>query len=343
MMTTLGNNFPIPLLDLSHWRRGTAAERAALADQLDNALCRSGFLLLTGHELRDLAEQIRAEAHRFFTLPAETKSRYATTLGGRGWLPLGAEANAFYGHTASCPDLKESLAFGRELCTGNPEIDPTCSSDNVWPSETPNLRALCTRYTTALYQVHAELISWFATALGLDPDWFHDHTDRAPHAFNINRYPPLRDTGPPSHGQFRVGAHTDWGTLTFLDRQQGLGGLQLQTTDGHWVDAPYLTGALTVNIGDLMARWTGDRWRSTPHRVLPPSVDAPHEDLISLILFCKANSDAVIAPLTRSIGHTDYPPITAGDYLQERIAQTLHQAPALPPGFLANKGRAKVV
>jgi hypothetical protein len=74
-----------------------------------------------------------------------------------------------------------------------------------------------------------------------------------------------------------------------------------------WVDAPYVAEALTVNIGDLMARWTGDRWRSTPHRVLPPPADAPHEELISLILFCKANSDTVIAPLPGSSGHTDYP------------------------------------
>jgi isopenicillin N synthase-like dioxygenase len=145
-------------------------------------------------------------------------------LGGRGWLSLGAEANAFYGHSPSRPDLKESLAFGRELSTGNPEIDQTCSTDNVWPSEIPTLRALCTRYT-ALYHIHAELLAWFATALGMDPDWFQDRTHRAPHAFNINRYPPLRDTGPPTHGQFRIGAHTDWGTLTFLDRQKGLGGL----------------------------------------------------------------------------------------------------------------------
>jgi isopenicillin N synthase-like dioxygenase len=322
MMTILDANLPIPLLDLSHWRRGSAAERATLADQLDDALCRSGFLLLTGHGLSDLAEQIRAEAHRFFTLPSQTKARYATTLGGRGWLPLGAEANAFYGHSPRWPDLKESLAFGRELHTGNPEIDRTWSTDNVWPSETPKLRALCTRYTTALYQIHAELLAWFATALGLDPGWFHDRTHRGPHAFNINRYPPLRDTGPPADGQFRIGAHTDWGTLTFLDRQQGLGGLQIQTTDGNWVDAPYVAGALTVNTGDLMARWTGDRWRSTPHRVLPPPAGAPHEELISLILFCKANSDTVIAPLPGSIGHTDYPSITAGEYLHKRIAQT---------------------
>ncbi|MGH3669394.1 MAG: 2-oxoglutarate and iron-dependent oxygenase domain-containing protein, partial [Pseudonocardiaceae bacterium] len=76
----MDTNLPIPLLDLSHWRRSTATERAALADQLYDALCRSGFLLLTGHGLSDLAEGIRAEAQRFFTLPSETKARYATTL-----------------------------------------------------------------------------------------------------------------------------------------------------------------------------------------------------------------------------------------------------------------------
>ncbi|MGH3827151.1 MAG: 2-oxoglutarate and iron-dependent oxygenase domain-containing protein, partial [Pseudonocardiaceae bacterium] len=119
---TTDTSLPIPLLDLSHWRRGSAAQRAALADQLDDALCRSGFLLLTGHGLSDLGQQIRAEARRFFTLRSERKARYATTLGGRGWLPLGAEANSFYGDSPSCPDLKESLVFGRELCTGNPEI-----------------------------------------------------------------------------------------------------------------------------------------------------------------------------------------------------------------------------
>jgi isopenicillin N synthase-like dioxygenase len=321
-LTTLDTNLPIPLLDLSYWRRGTAAERAALAAQLDGALCRSGFLLLTGHGLGNLGEQIRAEAQRFFILPSETKARYATTLGGRGWLPLGAEANSFYGNSPSCPDLKESLAFGRELHSGGPEIDRTSCRDNVWPSETPELRALCTRYTTALYQIHDELLAWIATALGLNPNWFHDRTDRGPHAFNINRYPPLCETGPPTDGQFRIGAHTDWGTLTFLDRQEGLGGLQIQTTDGSWLDAPYVAGTLTVNTGDLMARWTGDRWRSTPHRVLPPPVDAPGEELISLILFCKANSDTIIAPLPGAIGHTDYAPITAGDYLRERIGQT---------------------
>ncbi|MBV9012840.1 MAG: isopenicillin N synthase family oxygenase [Pseudonocardiales bacterium] len=331
-MITPDTDLPIPLLDFSHWRRGSAAQRAVLADQLDDALCRSGFLLLTGHGLSDLGELVRAEAHRFFTLPSKIKARYATTLGGHGWLPLGAEANAFYGHSPSCPDLKESLAFGRELPTDTPHTNQPRPTANVWPSETPQLQSLCTRYITALYQIHAELLAWFATALGLDPTWFHERTDRAPHAFNINHYPPLRDTGLPAPGQFRIGAHTDWGTLTILDRQEGLGGLQIQTPEGNWIDVPAAPGALTINIGDLMARWTGDRWRSTPHRVLPPPTDAPHEYLISLILFCKPNSDTVIAPLPGSIGHTYYPPITAGDYLRERITQTTTHGGRDAPG-----------
>ena len=81
-------------------------------------------------------------------------------------------------------------------------------------------------------------------------------------------------TGPPARASY-VGAHSDFGVVTLLDRQPGYGGLQIQLLDGTWVDAPYVEGTLTINIGDLLARWTGDRWRSTVHRVLPPSDQAP--------------------------------------------------------------------
>ena len=93
---------------------------------------------------------------------------------------------------------------------------------------------------------------------------------RGPQTFNINRYPPLSATGPAKEGQYRVAPHTDWGILTILDRQPGYGGLQVQALVGTWAASPYVPGAFTVNVADLLSRWTGGRWRSTRHRVLPP-------------------------------------------------------------------------
>jgi isopenicillin N synthase-like dioxygenase len=108
--------------------------------------------------------------------------------------------------------------------------------------------------------------------------------------------------------------------VTVLDREPGLGGLQVYTATGEWVDAPFDPEAFTINIGDLLARWTGDRWRSTRHRVLAPPADAPDEDLLSLVYFYEADHDAVVESLPAPIGHASYPPVVWGDYLRAKLA-----------------------
>jgi isopenicillin N synthase-like dioxygenase len=314
---------PIPLIDLRRWHQGDRAQRAALAAELDHALRESGFLLVAGHGIdAGVRERIRASARAFFALAPGAKAAYATPVGGRGWVGQGRELNTFYGEAGdpARADLKETYTIGRELRTGDPDLDRAWFTVNVWPAEVPQFAAQCAGYAEAVRRIYAELLRICAVALGLDADWFVNRTLRSPHTFNINRYPPLRQTGRPAEGQYRIGPHTDWGVLTVLDRQVGYGGLEVQARDGDWRGAPHVPDALTVNIGDLMARWTGDRWRSTRHRVLPPSADAPDEELISLIMFLEADVDTVITPLPAPIGRVEHPPITAGDYLLERAA-----------------------
>jgi isopenicillin N synthase-like dioxygenase len=308
----------IPLLDISRWRRGTLGERAALAERMDAALRQSGFLLIERHGIEPaLTARIRTAADRFFALPAERKRAYATPVGGRGWIPQGAEANAFYGETAdpALADLKESLTNGRDFSTGDPATDAQWFAPNVWPAECPGLAALARTFTEQVRALYYDLLRMGAIALGLDEEFFVGHVLRGPQTFNINRYPPLSVTGPAREGQYRVAPHTDWGILTILDRQPGYGGLQVQSTDGTWADAPYVPGALTVNVADLLSRWTGERWRSTRHRVLPPSQEAPGEELISLIVFLEAEVDTVISPVTGNLG---LEPAVAGEWLRSR-------------------------
>jgi isopenicillin N synthase-like dioxygenase len=312
------NTPDIPLLDIGAWRSADDVGRRRLAQRLDEALQQSGFLMIENHGIAvELKEQIRESARTFFALPAAVKAKYSVAVGGRGWIRPGGEANAFYGEVADATraDLKESLTLGRDHRTGDPATDELWFAPNVWPAETPELAELCATYTGQVRELYYDLLRMCALALDLPGEWFVDRAQASPHTFNINRYPPLAQTGTPLDGQYRVAPHTDWGILTILDRQPGYGGLQVQTLDSEWADAPYAADAFTINVGDLLARWTGDRWRSTRHRVLPPSADAPNEELISLIVFLEADTDTLIEPLD---GSGSYAPVVAADYLLER-------------------------
>jgi isopenicillin N synthase-like dioxygenase len=105
-----------------------------------------------------------------------------------------------------------------------------------------------------------------------------------------------------------------------LDREPGAGGLQVDIDGAGWVHAPYDPGAFTVNIGDLLAHWTGLRWRSGRHRVLPPQPDAPNEELISLVFFFELDHDALVTPLAPPLGrHADLEPVVSAPFLRERL------------------------
>jgi isopenicillin N synthase-like dioxygenase len=311
---------PVPLVDLRPWFHGTADDRAKVAAEIDDALRDSGFLLVTGHGVSwELRERTRALARRFFALPEETKRRYTVAVGGRGWLPPGAEANGYAEGTETPPDLKESYSAGADTPVGEPALDGFWFQPNVWPGEVPEFSVTAREYMTRMRALSDELLTVCASALDLPATFFTAHTRHPTYTFNINWYPPLTRVGPPLADQFRIGPHTDFGTVTVVDRQAGLGGLQVYTSAGEWVDAPFEPEAFTVNIGDLMARWTGDRWRSTRHRVLPPDERAPEEDLVSLIFFYETDHDAVISSLAPPLGRTAYPDVVASDYLRDKL------------------------
>ncbi|MEV8016884.1 2-oxoglutarate and iron-dependent oxygenase domain-containing protein [Streptomyces sp. NPDC086554] len=250
----------IPTIDLRPWLTGDPAARAAVARTVDRALQTAGFLLVTGHGVDpSLCTRIRAAARAFFVLPASAKKPYAAKVGGRGWLGPGAEANAYSEGTETPPDLKESLTFATDRPFDDPAINAEWYEPNVWPAEAGELKTLCADYLARMEELTNRLLTLLGEALGEEPDFFTRHMSHPTYGFNINWYP---------------GTHVV-GTVTILDRQSGNGGLQVFTDEGGWEDAPYDPDAFTINIGDLMARWTGDRWRSGRHRVLPPPADAP--------------------------------------------------------------------
>ncbi|MGW6899266.1 isopenicillin N synthase family dioxygenase [Streptomyces sp. NPDC054919] len=310
----------IPTIDLRPWLSGDAGARRETAATVDRALRAAGFLLVTGHGVDPaLRTAIRDAARGFFRLPAAAKKPYAVKVGGRGWLGPGAEANGCAEGTRTPPDLKESLSFAAEEPTGDPEIDAEWFLPNTWPHEAPALRALVTEYLAQMRTLSDRLLELLGAALGEPEDFFTRHTTHPTWGFNINWYPGTEVVGEPEPGQFRIGPHTDFGTVTVLDRQTGKGGLQVFTDDDGWEDAPYDPEAFTINIGDLMARWTGDRWRSGRHRVLPPPSDAPAEELMSLVYFYECDPRTTVVSVPAPTGRVTHEPVDSHTYLRAKL------------------------
>ncbi|MBV9484509.1 MAG: isopenicillin N synthase family oxygenase [Frankiaceae bacterium] len=317
----------VPVIDLAPWFEGTPAGRAKVAAEVDDALQDIGFLLIVNHGVSvELRNRVRSAAHEFFRLPPEVKAKYRTDVGGatwlpRGWTPVGAEANANSDEGVSAPpDLKESFDVACFEPTGDHDVDREWFTDNLWPAEVPSYEESVTEYLAKMHVLIDDLLEIAAVAIGMPEDFFTAHARHPTWSFYTHWYPALTHVGEPEPGQLRIGSHTDFGTFTILDRQQGTGGLQVMGKDGEWADAPWVEGAFTINIGDMMARWTGDRWVSNRHRVLAPDAAAPDEDLMSLVYFHEADPTAVLHSVPPPVGRRVYEPVTAGDYLRAKLA-----------------------
>ncbi|MET9901692.1 2-oxoglutarate and iron-dependent oxygenase domain-containing protein [Streptomyces sp. NPDC006446] len=310
----------IPTIDLRPWFAEDPVARAEIAQVVDRALQSAGFLLVTGHGVDDaLQRRIRSAAREFFGLSAAVKERYSVRVGERGWLGPGAEANAYADGIETPPDLKESLSFAADEPTGDPAVDAEWFLPNTWPGEVPALRAAVEEYLAQMRALSDRLLELLGAALGEPESFFTRHTGHSTWGFNINWYPSRQKLGAPQPGQFRIGPHTDFGTVTVLDREAGRGGLQVFTDDGGWQDAPYDPAAFTVNIGDLMARWTGDRWRPGRHRVLPPPADEPSEELMSLVYFYECDPGTRVTSLPAPKGQIAYEPVDSHTYLRGKL------------------------
>ncbi|MFK0296915.1 isopenicillin N synthase family dioxygenase [Streptomyces sp. NPDC090442] len=303
---------PIPTIDLTSWTTNHPEERRQLAAHVDQSLQTTGFLLVTGHGIDPtLPTRLRHAARDFFHLPPTVKKHYAQDAGQRGWIGREQVTVAHSEGTNTPPDLLEVWASATESST---HLLP-----HTWPDEVPALRELAARYTAQMRTLADTLLNVMAGALRQPADFFTRHTDRPNWAFNINWYPAARETGTAAPGQFRIGPHTDFGLITILDRQTGKGGLQVHDDKGGWQDAPYEPGTVTLNIGDLMSLWTGGRWRSGRHRVLPPPAEAPGEELTSLVYFHACAPHTRVTPLRAPIGRTPHDPVIAGDYIRDKL------------------------
>jgi isopenicillin N synthase-like dioxygenase len=235
----------------------------AVARQIDRACRALGFFRVAGHGIDlELLARMDALARSFFDQPEDVKERYAMAHAGsawRGWFPVRGEL------TSGLPDRKEGLYVGLEHRPDHPRVlaGTPLHGSNLFPPG--GLGPAILEWLDALRPVADALMRGIAVGLGLPTDWFEQHLTRDPTVlFRIFHYPALPDNN--WSDEWGVGEHTDYGLLTLL-AQDSLGGLQVRTPEGAWLDVPAEAGVLVCNIGDMLDRLTEGRYRSTPHRV----------------------------------------------------------------------------
>ena len=318
----------IPIVDIAPWFGGSPAARDAVCRTIGAACENWGFFILAGHGIdpgmmRDVADVSRA----FFDSPVEEKRR-SDAVNGRGYYRMEAKSLArTLGDSKAPGDLRESFRIGVEPSSDSPDTTAKEAAGhfapNVWPNQPSRMRRVWASYFDACDRLAVELMRICARALDLPENWFDDKIDRATSNLVAQNYPKLDK--PPVPGQIRNGAHTDFGTLTLLMAEDKPGGLQVMGTDGAWYDVKPIPGTYIVNLGDMMAQWTNDRWRSTLHRVVNPPLDAGEAARrLSIAFFHTPNHDAVIdcVPSCVDADHPPkYEPILSGDHIAQKLRQ----------------------
>ncbi len=299
----------IPVVDLTALRTGENPD--AVAQALHTASKNLGFIYVSEHGIdSNVIDDARRAAFDFFRLTDAEKAHVLVSPQHRGWLKSGAakmkdDAKA---------DLKESFIWGHQDETGHVANDHPLRGPNQWPASVPLMEQSAMAYFAAAHEVAYQLMRGFARGLQLPADFFLRTCSQPLSRASFVYYPPQ----PASSGedQFGVAPHTDFGVLTVLC-QDNTGGLQVEDRNGQWIHAPPIDGTLVVNVGDLLSRWTGGEYKSTPHRV----VNTSGKERLSLVLAFDPDPDT-------QINANDIPgltatedPISCGDYLQWRFAK----------------------
>lgn len=305
----------IPVIDLS------APEETIIASLMD-ALTTIGFATLINHGLPDdLISNTFDKSKLFFDLPQDVKQKYKFqgSESNRGYIGVGSETLDLVDGT-NTPDqnfmFKESLEIGKEDEPGY---------HNEWPDELKdtNFREHMVGYFNTMDALNLKIMRWIGIGLKLDdPNYLVDRCCKQHENLRLLHYPSIKDKS-----ASRANLHTDYGTLTLLVQDQ-VGGLQVLTLDGKWINVTPVENSIILNVGEMLMRWSNDVLKATLHQVRSPEAtngeDIPER--YSIALFCNPDKDTLLECLPACCS-TDrpakYEPINAHEYITQRLSDTI--------------------
>jgi isopenicillin N synthase-like dioxygenase len=318
----------LPVIDIAGLRSPAEADRRRVAAAMRAACLDKGFFYISGHGVPvQQTEAVFDAARRFFDLPAADKQALdlKNSKASHGYEPLQAQVL----EAGTPPDLKEGFYIGFDLPADHPRIlsGEYKQGPNQWPAGVAGFRETMNAYHAQMTELGRLLMRGLALSLDLDEDHFATFCDNPLARLRLLHYPPQPARALP--GQKGVGAHTDFGGLTIL-LQDSCGGLQVFDRDsGDWIHAAPVEGAYVVNLGDLIARWTNERYRSTLHRV----VNLSGRERYSIPFFFHGNPNHLVECLPNCLeagAQPKYPPATVREHFEERYQASYRKPQPLP-------------
>ncbi|KAJ5341891.1 Oxoglutarate/iron-dependent dioxygenase [Penicillium brevicompactum] len=312
-----------PIIDFSSFYGEDPTAKQSLIQQVRSACETFGFFQIINHRIPEsLQQDILKQSEQFFELPLEIKEKYNKDIGGfnRGYERLRAQNF----EKKAEGDLKEGYYFGTHLALDHPYV--VQRKINLGPNKYPEdvadperFKMTADSYFKAVEKLAHDILNVLAATLGLDENFFQDYIDTPIAILRLLHYPPQpADASPDERG---IGAHTDFGGITIL-LQDMIGGLQVWNRDNStWVDVKPLEGALVVNLGNMMMRWTNDRYVSNLHRV----INKTGQERYSVPFFFSGNPEFVVKCLPSCedvMNGAKYPPVSVEEWITGRYADT---------------------
>lgn len=304
----------IPVIDLAPYLAGEPEALERTAQALRHALENIGFDFITGHGVdQRLVDDTFAAARDFHALPLEAKMKLERNAHNIGYLPMrGAVTRHSKLNADNKPNLNEALFVKRDLPPDHPDVVAGLPfrGTNQWPAEMPGLRARVVAYCDAMEALAKSLLPLYARALDLPADWFAARFASPMYTLRMSHYP---QADPAGENEFGLAPHSDTSFMTLL-AQNRVPGLSIRLPNGQWIEAPSLPGSFLVNGGDLLRRWTNDRFLATPHRVVNRSGQERYA--IPFFFDCDYRTRMDCLPTCQGSDNPPrYPPITYAEYL----------------------------
>ncbi|KAJ3988345.1 Clavaminate synthase-like protein [Lentinula detonsa] len=314
----------IPIIDFTDASSSDPVRRMVLAEKIRDACINVGFFYITNHGVpEDIITDAVEAGKKFFAQPISSKMdldihkaknfKGYTALLGENTDPTG-RGDLHEGFDIGWEEPSRSISKDISSCD-----DSVMSGTNVWPG-LPGFKEPVLSYYHSIVQLGLRLFPLFALALDLPENFFEDKTTKPAAIMRLLHYPPQSPSAPDNDSVIGIGAHTDYECFTIL-WQDTISALQVQNAKGKWIDAVPIPGTFVLNIGDQLARWTNDVFKSTIHR----AINRSGQERYSIPLFFGVDYDVLLQPIGSCISPempAKYEVISAGDYVRSRLEET---------------------